>query len=221
MKYCNKCKADVIGDLTFCPLCQNELQIKGKIEENIYPSQVEQRFNNHMVLKVFGFIALIVSIIAVFLNIVLPNQSWWSVIVVLSMGCIWLSIAVAINKHRNIVKYVLYQAFIISVFMVFLDYATGANGWAMTFVVPIILTIAMCVMYVISKVLHLQVGDYMIYLLIDALCGIIPLAFLLTNQVFTDIPSLICILASIISVLALIIFEGRNMMSELKRRLHV
>ena len=98
---------------------------------------------------------------------------------------------------------------------------TGAHGWAITFVIPIILTLAMVVMYVVSKVLHLQVGDYMIYLLIDALFGLIPLVLLLTGQVFTDIPSLICILTSIISVVGLVIFEGNNMVSELKRRLHL
>ena len=219
MKYCNKCKVKVMGDLTACPLCQNELQ--GEMTEQIYPPKLEKRFNNHMVLKCFGFISIIASILAVFFNIIMKSESWWSLIVVLCFGFVWVSLATAIIKHRNIVKYLFYQALIISVFLSFLDHATGAHGWAITFVIPIILTLAMVVMYVVSKVLHLQVGDYMIYLLIDALFGLIPLVLLLTGQVFTDIPSLICILTSIISVVGLVIFEGNNMVSELKRRLHI
>lgn len=205
----------------FCPLCQNELRPEGEVEENIYPRQVQQRFNNHTVLKVSGFISLVISIICVFFNIVIPSQSWWSLIVILCLGFVWMSLGTAIRKHRNIVKYLMYQTLIISIFLVALDYATGRHGWAMTIVVPTILTVAMLLMYVVSKMLHLQVGDYMIYLLLDALFGIIPLIFLLMGQVFSNIPSFICLLTSIISVLGLIIFEGKNMMSELKRRLHV
>lgn len=221
MMCCDKCKMEVIGDLTFCPLCQNELRAEGHVEENIYPRQMQQRFNNHTVLKAFGFISLIISIVCVFFNVVIPAQSWWSLIVILCLGFVWMSLGAAIRKHRNIIKYLMYQTLIISIFLVALDYATGRHGWAMTIVVPTILTVAMLLMYVVSKMLHLQVGDYMIYLLLDALFGIIPLLFLLMGQVFSNIPSFICLLTSIISVLGLIIFEGKNMMSELKRRLHV
>lgn len=221
MKYCSKCKVEVIGSMAFCPLCQNELQLQGQVTENIYPPTEERGENSHIVLKSIGFISLIASILCVFFNAILPGQSWWSLIVVLTIGCVWLSLAIAIAKHRNLLKYLLYQSIIISLFAVFLDYMTGHHGWAITFVVPVVFTLAMVVMYLLSKILHLQVGDYMIYLLLDALFGIIPIIFLATGQLETDIPSMVCILGSIISVISLIIFEGKNMLSELKRRLHV
>ena len=103
----------------------------------------------------------------------------------------------------------------------FLDYFTGRHGWSITFVIPIIFTLAMIVMYMLSKILHLQTGEYIIYLLLDALFGIIPILFLVTDSVKYTIPSFICIMVSLSSVTALIIFEGRTMFSELKRRLHI
>lgn len=221
MRYCIKCHTEISGDLKFCPLCQHELQIKDTTVEDLYPSEVIKRTNSHMLLKVFGFISLVVSILAIFFNMVLPSNTLWSLIVVVIMGFVWLSIAVAIKKHRNILKYLWYQIVIIGVLTIFIDAMTGHRGWAITFVIPIMLTAAMLVMYLLSKILHLQVGDYMIYLLLDALFGMIPLIFLFSNQLISDIPSLVCILTSIVSVVALVIFEGRNMMSELKRRLHV
>ena len=221
MKHCSKCHIDVIGNVNFCPLCQHELQVKDRQIEDIYPTEIERRSNSHIIIKIFGFISIIVSILAVFFNIILPTTTLWSVTVVGVMGCVWLSLAVAIKKHRNILKYLWYQMMIITILAIFVDAMTGQRGWAITFVVPIMLTVAMLVMYLLSKILHLQVGDYMIYLLLDALFGIIPFIFLFTNHLTTDIPALVCILTSIISVVGLIIFEGRNMMSELKRRLHV
>lgn len=221
MKYCNKCHTEVMGSVKFCPLCQHELQIKNEQEEDLYPFEIDKRSNSHMLLKVFGFISMIASILAVFFNIVLQSKTLWSLIVIVVMGFTWLSIAAAIKKHRNILKYVWYQMLIITSLTVVIDGMTGQRGWAITFVMPLMLTVAMIVMYLLSKVLKLQVGDYMIYLLLDALFGIIPVIFLRTHQLITDIPSWICILTSIISVVGLIIFEGKNMMSELKRRLHV
>lgn len=222
MRYCDKCKVEVRGRQEFCPLCQHELQIKGASDsEDVYPNQVQKRFNNHMLLKVFGFIGLSASILAVFFNIILPSESLWSLIVVAVMACLWLSLAMAIKKHKNILKYLWQQMIIITLLTICIDALTGQHGWAISFVLPIILTVAMIVMYLLSKILHLQVGDYMIYLLLDALFGIIPLILVNTQKLISDIPSLICILTSIISVVALVIFEGKSIISELNRRLHI
>ena len=222
MRYCDKCKVEVRGSQEFCPLCQHELQIKDASDnEDVYPNQVQKRFNNHMLLKVFGFIGLSASILAVFFNIILPSESLWSLIVVVVMACLWLSLAMAIKKHKNILKYLWQQMIIITLLTICIDALTGQHGWAISFVLPIILTVAMIVMYLLSKILHLQVGDYMIYLLLDALFGIIPLILVNTQKLISDIPSLICILTSIISVVALVIFEGKSIISELNRRLHI
>lgn len=221
MKYCTKCKVDVTGDLTFCPLCQSELLLEGEIKESIFPVIKEENAKNYLVLKILGFISISASILSVFFNIILSSSSWWSLIVVVTVSAVWISLAIAIIKHRDLLKYLLYQSVIICLFAVFLDYITGQQGWAITFVVPIVFTLAMIVMYLLSKILHLQVGDYMIYLLLDALFGIIPILFLVTDKLQTDMPSIVCILGSIISVVGLVVFEGKNMLSELKRRLHV
>ena len=220
MRYCDKCQIEVGGNLKFCPLCQNELHIQSEEVENFYPI-VEPRSNSHMLLKIFGFIAIVISILAVFFNIIFPNGTAWSVLIIGIMGFVWWSIAVAIKKHRHIVKYLWYQIMILSLLTMFIDYMTGNYGWAISIVIPFLLTTAMIVMFILPKVLNLQVGDYLIYLLLDALIGIVPFIFMIVGETISDIPSMICILTSIISVVGMIIFEGKTMMSELKRRLHV
>ena len=221
MKYCNKCKTHITGSLTYCPLCQSELVVIDEKVEEFYPIAYESDTTNHMILKIFAFISVVVSILSIFMNLILPTKIWWSLIVVATFVCLWISLSIAISKHKNILKYLLHQSIIISLFSMFLDYFTGSYGWSINFVIPVIFTLAMIVMYILSKILRLQAGEYMIYLLLDALFGIIPILFLVTDRVKYTVPSFICILVSLISVTALIIFEGRAMMSELKRRLHI
>lgn len=221
MKYCSKCKTHITGSLTYCPLCQSELVVVDETVEELYPSAYENDITNHMILKIFAFISVVVSILSVFINIIVPARIWWSLIVVATFVCLWISLLIAISKHKNILKYLLHQSIVISLFSIFLDYSTGRHGWAITFVIPVIFTLAMIVMYMLSKILHLQAGEYMIYLLLDALFGIIPIIFLVTDSVKYTIPSFICIMVSLSSVTALIIFEGQTMFSELKRRLHI
>ena len=221
MKYCSKCKTHIAGTLAYCPLCQDELVVIEDRKEIFYPEFYETDRTSHMILKMFAFISVVTSILCVFLNIIIPARIWWSLIVIVTFGCLWLSLSIALSKHKNILKSLLHQSIVMSLFALFLDYFTGPYGWAINFVIPVIFTLAMILMYMLSKILHLQPGEYIIYLLLDALFGIIPILFLITDHIKYKVPSFICILASLISVAALIIFEGRIMFSELKRRLHI
>ncbi|PHV72225.1 hypothetical protein CS063_01750 [Sporanaerobium hydrogeniformans] len=221
MKTCEKCGVQLKGKGNNCPLCQNELIGSNEGEEAVFPLNDQRQKETHMVIKVINFMMLCVGIMSVFFNVLYPVEIWWSLIVVLTLIGVRVSLFIAIAKHKNILKYLWNQSLVIIAFAIVIDYISGNHGWAITFVLPIIFTLAMIIMYLISKILHLQVGDYMIYLLLDAVFGIIPILFLLLQSVTTAIPSLICIMVSIISVIALISFEGPSMYSELKRRLHV
>lgn len=221
MKYCDKCKVNIIGERTYCPLCQSEVTTQDNEHDDIFPYVPQEEPKYHLILRILAFISIIASLISVFLNLIVATNIWWSGFIVATFICVWSSMAMAISKRKNILRYLLYQSIVISLFSLFLDWFTDWKGWSITFVIPIICTLAMIVMYILSKVLRLHVGDYMIYLLLDALFGIIPIIFIGTDVVKTDIPSLICIITSIVSVISLIVFEGSKMYSELKRRLHI
>lgn len=225
MKYCSQCKVEVAGQLTYCPLCQKELKkidhTINTTEEDIFPDTYNLYSSRHTALKVVGFIVTIVASISILVNILLPSRTWWSLIVVATAIVAWISIATAIYKHRNIVKYISYQSMILSLFGIFLDFLIGYSGWSINFVVPIVFTLTMIMIYMLSKILHLQAGDYVIYLLLNELFGIIPMVLLLTGQLKYTLPSFVCLVVSIISVTALIIFEGKMIFQELNRRLHI
>ena len=51
--------------------------------------------------------------------------------------------------------------------------------------------------------------------------GIVPVIFYLTGILNVRIPSVICIAVSLISFFAILIYEGRNMLKEIEKRLHL
>jgi hypothetical protein len=162
-----------------------------------------------------------VGVVSVMLNVMFPTAVWWSLFVVAGIACFWAGTAIAISKRTNIPKNILYQVVLVSALAVLWDNWMHWHAWSVNYVIPVVCIGAMISMAIIAKVTNLRVRDYMIYLIIDGLFGIIPIIFYFTGLLTVQYPSLICVAASIISLVALLIFEGENMRGELKRRLHL
>ncbi|MGL4362701.1 MAG: DUF6320 domain-containing protein [Cellulosilyticaceae bacterium] len=223
MKKCEKCVVDVVGKFIYCPLCQHELidiNNENKCESG-YPVVIQKESKEQLVFKMVTFIALVGSFSAFILNWIMFPDSWWSVIVIGTLWCVWLSIVLALQDYKNILKYLLYQSVIIIGFSIFIDNMTGWSGWSIQYVVPFMLTIAMLTMYVLSKVLQLDPGDYIIYLLIEAFFAIVLIICSELDWMIIKWPTMVCSIVNFISLASLIVFEGKNMYSELKRRFHI
>lgn len=220
MKYCNNCKVDVVGNRKSCPLCQ-ELLKGDKNEDEIFP-KISFVYKEHGVFfKIMLLASIIVASISVAVNILLPRGGAWSLFVLGGLGSVWLSITSAINKRNNIPKNIVYQVMIISVIAVLWDFLTRWKGWSITYVIPFVCFFAMISMAIISKVRKLHLEDYILYIIIDGLFGLIQIIFIFTGGLTALYPSLICIVTSIISLSTILIFEDKKLLAEIKRRLHL
>ena len=221
MRYCNKCKVSIRGNHLLCPLCQNETKkIKGSIEDT-YP-QLKTIYEQHNKLFHFLlFLSVIFSILSIAINFWLSPKVKWSIFVIIGIICAWLTMISAIHKRSNPARSIFYQSFLLSLLTLFWDFFTTWHGWSITYVLPTIYTIAIISLGVVAKISNLQIEDSMIYFLLDILFGIIPLIFLILQLVHVNYPSIICVIASTISLSALIIFHGNAMLEELKKRLHI
>jgi hypothetical protein len=221
MKFCSKCKVSVAGQRKYCPLCQRELQGLDTNDHEIFPEIPTIFHQYNLFFRILILLSVIASIISILINMLIPSRIWWSFFVAAGIGCFWLSMAIAISKRRNIPKNILYQVVDIAALAVLWDLFTGWRGWSIDYVIPIACTVAMLSMAIIAKVTNLQVKDYIIYLVIDGLFGIVPFVFTFTGLLSERFPSLICVAASIISLVALLLFHGDDMRTELRRRLHL
>lgn len=221
MKYCEKCKVTVLGKHQICPLCQKELEVKEETDtEDLFP-QLQKLYKRNLVFKIITFLSFLLIIISVFLNLMLPGKHGWAYIMIGAAGCFWITFYIAFRKRRNVEKAILYMEVLISILCVLWDYFTGYYGWALDFVIPGLGMVTLIGLFIISRCMHASDDDDMIYLILGSLMGLIPLLFYGLHWVHFSVPSLVCALASVIFLTAVLVFQGDRMMAEIQRRMHV
>ncbi|MEG1887177.1 MAG: DUF6320 domain-containing protein [Oscillospiraceae bacterium] len=219
MKYCDKCNVCIRGSNTFCPLCQAKLH--GSNDNDLYPHVTSVYKQFELFFKILISSTVSSSVVAVAVNMLMPQTGWWSPLVVFGMICLWISMFFAFKKRRNLPKNISYQVFIVSALCIVWDIITGFRGWSLDYVVPILFTAAMISLSIIAKIMHIAVSDYMVCMIIDILFSIAPIIFIMLGLVRVLIPSVICVTTSIVLLTTIIIFQGKSIRTELSKRLHI
>jgi len=221
VKVCERCKVNIIGKRESCPLCQGSLIGRDSEQEEIFPHISTVYKQHNLFFRILILVSIIIATLSVTLNIMLPQRGAWSLFIIGGLVSVWVSLISAINKRNNIPKNIVYQVMIISIALVVWDYMTHWKGWSIEYIIPILCVFAMVSMAIIPKVLKLRIEDYILYLIIDAVFGVIPVAFILFGILNVVYPSLICVASSIISLSTVLIFEGDSMRAEMKKRFHL
>lgn len=220
MKYCNNCNVSVVGKRKVCPLCQDRL-VGDKPQEEVFP-KISFVYREHtMFFKTMLLVSIIMATVSVAVNVLLPDSGAWSLFILGGLGSVWASLITLINQRKNIPKNIVYQIITISVIALIWDLLTSWRGWSINYVIPLVCIFAMISMAVISKIRKLHVEDYILYIIIDGLFGIVPIIFMIFGFLDVLYPSIICIATSVISLATIIIFEDKRLIAEIKRRLHV
>jgi hypothetical protein len=227
MPYCHSCKVSVAGDLRRCPLCQGELVDRrsngeAEPERNVFPDIPIPPVPFKRLISVIAFATIAAGIIAVALNIAIPSDGvWWSLFVIAGLGSLWLSFLVINNQWWNIPKIIFLQLLVISAIAFLWDFFTGFSKWSLNFVIPSLFGFSMIALAVFAKVRRLKVEDYMIFLVIISVISIFSLLLILFHVVTIVYPAIMCFAISLISLAFLLVFEGKSLWEELRRRLHL
>lgn len=219
MQYCESCKLNIRDNKKACPLCQNPLAETDN-GERIFPT-IPIRYNSHLALKILIFISVNIIVVSLAVYAIFPVSLNWPKYIISTIVSMWIILAVAIRKRNNISKNILFQVAIISLISIFWDWTTGFNGWSIDYIIPLICVAAMVVLIILSIIIHTSPSNYLFYLLLDIMLGFLPIIFILFNWVNVLYPSVICIAVSIISLSAILLFEGDSIKEELKKRMHV
>lgn len=220
MQRCDKCKVNITGQHERCPLCHGALH--GDKTEEVFPVIPTVYSRHGLFMKISLFISVVAAVCCLAVNWMFPTGVWWSLFVLAGLVSMWLSLVVAIRKRANIPKNILMQVALLSVLAVLWDLCTGWNRWSVIYALPIVCTIAMIAMAAAARIQNLKVADYLIYLAIDAVFGLIPLILLLTGSLGSVVyPSVICVAGSAISLTALFIFQGETLREEFAKRFHL
>lgn len=223
MLYCNKCRVNVAGSRKRCPLCQGILSGTAEPEKEVFPVLPRRYSQSGLLLRAMIFLSVTAAVVCFAINAIFPVERLWSLFVAVGIAFMWMGLATALRKRHNIPKTILWEVVLLSVFSVIWDLLIGKQwiGWSVDYVIPSLCVFALLSMVVIAKILHLQMEDYLSYLMIGILFGILPIVFLLTGLVNVRYPSILCVASSVVFLTALVSFQGKNMQDELRKKLHL
>lgn len=218
MAYCSKCKVKIQTNHTLCPLCQNKIENNGEEVFPYVPTPIERYSTFFRILLISS---ILISALMVLLDFIIPTKHHFSIYVIAGLLCLFILLKISLTKRENLPRSILWQVIAISILVCLWDYFTGWRGWSITYVVPIVCIVGSIDMSILAKVMKLYIDEQFIYFLDIFLLGLVPTIFLLTDIVYTDIPSLICIFLNVIAFFLILILRWDMVIQEVKRRFHI
>lgn len=207
------------NDLERCPLCGSITNKTGSDFNNDYPI-VKNNFFNDILTRSLLFLAIALSAVAVLINSYMAVKIPWSIIAIVGAFYLLFSVKFFLNKLKNYGFFILAQVTLVSLVVFAIDYAIGYIGWSVDYVIPFLIISGGLVISVICIIKPLKYKEYLVYLLVLAFMGLLPLILILTGISKVQWGNRACVLYSILTVVALMLFTRRRLKSELRRRLH-
>lgn len=220
MKKCYKCNVLVNSSKPICPLCKNKLD-NDKKDESVFPIIPNMYKKHKLFLKCLLFISILGSIVCMIINYLVSKEISWSWFVIAGIVSFWITFIIGIKQRNNFMTLLFVEVILVLISSIIWDYFTGWYFWSITYVLPFL-----CIAY-ISTLFFLRIflknifKDHIIYIYINSLIGLVPLYFILRDKLTITWPSIACVIFSILSILALAIFNHNQMKNELERRLHI
>jgi len=220
MKKCYRCKVSVNADVEKCPLCNGNL--KGTTqEENIFPVIPSIYTKNTVFLRLLLFVSMLGCMICAIINLLFNKEFGWSVFVIAGIVSFWVTFIIGIKKRNHFMKLLFSEVMMILIASVLWDYFTGWHLWSVTYVLPFVSIAYITTLFFLRFFIKNIFKDYIIYIYINSLIGLIPLYFILRGTLNNEWPSVLCVLFSVCVILALAVFNHRQMKNEIERRLHI
>ncbi len=102
------------------------------------------------------------------------------------------------------------------------DWLTGWRGWSIDFVVPIVSVAILLFMVVVAVVQKWPAKEYMSYLVMASLYGLIlPLLLLVFGAVQLRFPSLVGIAVCFLFLAGILLFKWKEFREEMNKKFHV
>lgn len=221
MYTCEKCGVRVIGSPPCCPLCQGPLTGEPGPSGDVYPDVIHAAMPHALLFRLL--ILAVVTAVAVCGAVLfcLPGASVAALSAMAGVASGALTVGIAVKKLGKPLKAVFWQLCLLSLLCVAWDFGTGFRGWSLDYVLPALYTCTMLAVGLVTKLLHMRVSDYMLYLVMNILLGLLPLLLLVCGALRVSYPAVICAAVSVVLLTALILFEGPALREELRRRLHL
>ncbi len=220
MKYCKYCNINVSGTDKACPLCQSPLQ--GMETDNFFPKTARLR-KSSVFYKIVLFIilaAIAVLLIIDFLTLRAPHKHFSVPIIVFILAVFWLVRTVFI-KHRAIPQTLFMLMIIYAIVIDYTGWYFGFHDVSTNIVIPCMVCAILILNFVGSFIDREFAENGLVYILMNVVAGIVPYIALYVSKGYPPVAWIVCMISSVLTFLALIVFRGKSVFSELHKRLHI
>lgn len=222
MKTCPYCNIHVGGDLKKCPVCQSKLSGEG--EAPYFPKMTGFQIKSFFY-KIQLFAAWIVIIAGLGIDFIFKVQIpafpevHWSLLIAMWLIVLEFWMLRQFTRGTGSARNMTYMTFVILVMLWITAHYTGFEWLVNDWIAPIALLATMIANFVF--VMTDRNGNAMVYLLTNLLVGALPYAVMHFRNKNTPFTWIICMLVSVILFVGAVIFKGRLVAGEIRRRLDV
>lgn len=218
MKYCPKCKLKVGGSPEDCPLCQGELVGEGAAPA--YPKTEPLRRRISLAYKTLAFVLLAATVVCIAVDLLTPGIHW-SLLVAMCVAAFLAVLRVALNQRPNIPRLLFQVLVAVSLAALFCDWYVGGVSFSLDYLVPTLCTITLILNFLLAFVKKRFAENGLVYLLMNIIIGVVPYLLLFLRADVRPVAWVVCLVVSIITFLGLAVFKGRELFSEMHKRLHL
>ncbi len=222
MQKCPYCKIEVGGDLDKCPLCQSRLT--GEPEAAVFPHRPTLQFRS-LLYKLQLFIVWVIVIVGLGLDFILHIEFpsfpglHWSLILAMWMFVFEFGIMRQFKPGTGSARKVTMMVFTMLILISVTAYFFGFLTLTLNLIVPAVITGAIIANFVLAMLD--KRGNAMAYLLTVLLFGLVPCIVLYFSEKDMPIAWVVCMFVTLILFVAAIVFKGKAVARELKRRFTV
>ncbi|MCR5375158.1 MAG: hypothetical protein K6E71_00190 [Lachnospiraceae bacterium] len=222
MRRCPYCKVGIAGDLGKCPLCQSKLMGTG--EDPCYP-QFEAQKKRSFFYKAQLFLAWGLLIVGIGLDFMVglrlpgyPNLHW-SLLLAMWLMVFEFGIMRQFKPGTGSAGKVTWMVLMTIVSWCVTAYFFGFMKITIDLVVPSALAATIAVNFVLALID--KNGNTMAYLLSGLAMGVVPSVICFFARAKMPLAWAVCLMVSVVLFAGAVIFRGRAVAEELRRRFHV
>ncbi len=219
MRYCKSCRMKIENDIERCPLCGSLTEPTEGASNNDCPNVTDHTAIRYATRAVLLF-AIIASVVTVYINIFYAKEVPWSIICVLGSAYLTYSTNFILKTGKNYAFFVLFQVLLVSVIVYVIDLMFKNLGWSINYVIPFLIISGCIALSLLGMIKPVKYKEYLVYLLVLAILGLLPLIAVLCRWTKVAWTSLVCVFYSAATILGMILFTGKRVRAELKKKLH-
>ncbi|MCR5357627.1 MAG: hypothetical protein K6E63_09545 [Lachnospiraceae bacterium] len=217
MRKCLNCNIKIGGHADSCPLCQNSLT--GDATADNWPSPSRLRAQAFLYkLQLFLVLATIAVGISLDYLLGLNNGTHYSLVIALWLIVFEFDLSANIKRLLVISRTVSISTLHICLLLLLTGWYFGFMDIAAYMIIPILLGAALLTNLVFAMTDTTE--NALVYLLGNIFLVIVIYAVLMAKRIDTGLVWTICLMVSFVSLIGIIIFKGRKVSNEIRKRMN-